>query len=253
MKVKKLPFLKWLSKNDESAPPAENSYFTLAKSWSDDFYASTEASRNRWKAVSLWFLFPLSILLACCVAALIPAQHLVPLMVEHYSNGLVSITPFKQPYAPMNQAQVENDIAHYVQFRESYSLDGYDYRYRLMRVLSSSDVFESYLQRQDPQRETSPIHQLGNKGYRTVQIESIVFLDGVFKNGQDGENNKHHNLAQINFLLTEVNKVTGTRRAMPKTVLVSWNYRGMPKNPGDRWMNWNGFEITRYDIQTRAV
>mgnify|MGYP006419483243 CR=1 FL=1 len=229
------------------------SYFTQARSWTDDFYTTVEASRNRWRALSLWILTPVVFLLLLCVAVLTPIQHLVPLMVNHYNNGLVTVTPFHETYAPKNQAQVESDITRYVRFREGYSANTYQYSYRLISLMSSPSIKRRYDHSQSSANKHAPINVLGNKRYRTVKIQSIVFLDTKGKNSKKNHTTTHRNLAQIDFVVTDHDIKSGTASSMPLTVLISWGYRGMPNNPSDRWMNWNGFSVSTYQVHQRNV
>lgn len=229
-------------------------YFTLARSWADDFFVSVEASRNRWRSIALWVLVPMVVLLLLCLSFLIPAQHTVPLMINHYDNGIVTVTPFKQEEAPSNMAQVESDIARYVEFRESYSADTYDYTYRLIHLLSSKNVADDYDQLQTINNKKAPINILGHQGYQSVRIENILFLDSEKSNNphrKRGRDILHHNLAQVDFVVTTYNKANGHHTTLPLTALISWSYRGIPNNPSDRWMDWNGFIVTSYTVKQR--
>ena len=228
-------------------------YFTLAKSWADDFYIAIEVSRNRWKALVLWVMLPIVFLLLGCILLLVPTQHLTPLLIEHYHNGLITVTPFKQPYAPNNAEQVESDIVRYIYFRESYSADTYNYSYRLTHLLSSHDIAAYYDQLQSTANTLSPINTLSNIGYRTVKIESISFLDKATQQLTHHKTTLHHNLAQVNFIITDHDKNSGNITSTPFTVLISWQYKGIPNNPEDRWMNWNGFTVTTYQTQQRNI
>lgn len=228
-------------------------YFVLARSWADDFYVSVEASRNRWRAAALYLLTPLSGLLLICVTFLIPEQHLVPLIIQHYQNGQVVVTPFKQRYTPKNSAEVESDIAKYIRFRESYGAETYSYSYRLIQLMSSSDVAKKYERYQSVSNKSSPINVLGNKGYQSVKIENIIFLDRANRKKGREKHHFHKNLAQVDFVLTTHNKQSGQETQIPLVALVSWTYTGMPENPSQRWMNWNGFQVSSYETHRRNI
>lgn len=235
-------------------------YFTTAKSWADEFYASAIASRNKWRALCLFILTPVIFLLLVCMTFLIPTQHIEPLMINHYSDGQTVVTPIKQYYAPKNDAEVESDIARYVRFRESYSPDAYDYSYRLIHLMSSQSIYDDYQQSQNSDNKNSPINTLGKSGYESVKIESIVFLDKENKNAQRHSNAKnktlndlHKNLAQVNFDVITHNNQNNTTTSKPLTALISWGYRGMSSDPNDRWMDWNGFTVTNYQVTNRNV
>lgn len=252
-------------------------YFALATSWADDFYVSIEAARNRWKALSLFVLLPLLFILLLLMSYLIPSQKLIPLMVNHYSDGQTIVTPFQQHYAPENQSQVESDLARYVQFRESYSADTFDYSYRLINLMSTEIVADTFNQLQNAQNKSSPINVLGNKVYQSVKIESISFLDNENKNNHHSDNSNdhntgndhdnknsnnnpktlqhrfHQNLAQVNFVVTTHDEGSGKDISTPLSALISWDYTGTPLNPSDRWMDWNGFKVKSYIINQRNI
>lgn len=253
-------FLKKIIEADKTKNPDQN-YFTEAKSWADEFYTSTVKSRNKWRALSLFVEMPIIFLLLICVTLLIPAQHLEPLMINHYSDGETIVTPIKQHYAPSNSEQVESDIARYIRFRESYSPDTYDYSYRLIHLMSAQNVYTGYQAVQNTDNKSSPISALGNKGYETVKVESIVFLDNENKNAKNKKSTKngsdlsqiHHNLAQVDFVVITHDKLSNAITSKPLTALISWKYRGMPSDPNERWMDWNGFTVQSYEVTQRNI
>lgn len=258
-----------ISKNNEKEINTVDNqdYFSQAKSWSDEFYASAVLSRNKWRALSLFVLLPILFLFLIWITFLIPSQHLEPLMINHYRDGETIVTPLKQHYAPDNSAEVESDIAKYIRFRESYSADTYDYAYRLVHLMSSGNVYNGYQALQSITNKNAPINILGKSGYDTVKIESIVFLDNENKNSHKKSNNKnnshqsgdikksnlHSNLAQVDFVVTTHNKETNTTTSLPLTAVLSWKYRGISNDPNLRWMDWNGFMVTDYQITQRNV
>ena len=61
----------------------------------------------------------------------------------------------------------------------------------------------------------------------------------------------HQNLAKVDFEVTLHDYKTGRVKLIPLTVLISWVYKGMPSNPANRWMDWNGFTVTDYQVQQR--
>lgn len=243
---------------EQTAEIKPHDYFRLARNWSDDFYAATYASRNRWRAASLYVFLPLSLLLLLCVVMLVPAQHLEPLIINHYEDGLVSVVPLKQPYAPTDRAEVESEIVRYVINRESYSAASYNTQYSLVNLLSDNTVAKQYMTSQDASNKNSPINRLGDKGYQTVHIESVVFLDNVAANlSQRNEKAKrstqHHNLAQVDFTVTAYDNASGAATHVPLTALISWTYRGTPRDPKQMWQDWDGFTVTQYSVEERNV
>ena len=97
-------------------------------------------------------------------------------------------------------------------------------------MLSNNDVSQQYRDTQSSGNPQSPINMLKRDGLRTVHVESVIFIDSVLKS-------KNSTLIKTHAL----------------TVLISWTYRGTPKDPGDRWRNWNGFTVTRYSVEQRNL
>ena len=61
------------------------------------------------------------------------------------------------------------------------------------------------------------------------------------------------NMAQVQFVLKDhvfgqTQEATTSYKAM-----VSWRYKGMPNNPKEMLMNWDGFEITHYWVTPMSI
>lgn len=232
---------------------SKKNYFVEARSWADDMYTSAIISRNRYK-LAFFVAMGLAILLTIAVDGLIPLQHMEPLLVNHYQDGRVSVEPMKQPYAPTNQAQVQSEIVRYVINRESYDPSSYDTQYSLINLMSNREVAKQYINAQSTGNKHSPINVLGNNGFRSVHVDSVVFLDSELENKDKPKSQQtHHNLAQINFIITDHFKDSARQKTTALTALVSWDYRGTPSDPNDMWRDWDGFTITRYTVQQRNV
>ncbi len=82
------------NKGDKAAMekiPQSESYFQQARSWADDIYTSVITSRNRWRALCLYVLLPITFLFLVMIGFLIPIQHIQPFLINHYENGLVTV------------------------------------------------------------------------------------------------------------------------------------------------------------------
>ncbi len=187
------------------------------------------------------------------VDSLVPLQHMEPLLVNHYEDGRVSVQPIKQPYAPTNPAQVESEIVRYVINRESFDPTSYDMQYSLVNLLSSNFVAKEYRHTQSSAQTNSPINRLGTHGFRTVHVDSVIFLDTELNNNDKANTKHHHNLAQINFSITDHDRNSVLQKSKAFTALISWQYQGTPSDPGDQWRNWDGFTVTRFTKQQRNV
>lgn len=230
---------------------SKKDYFKQAKTWADDNAARIEVSRNRYQLA-----FVLSMMLTSCaliaVAVLANVQTLVPMLIHHYDNGVVTIEPLNQTNAPINKAQVESDLVRYITNRESYDLSSYHAQFDLVSLLSSSTVNDEYLREQAKTNKMAPINLLTSTHSRSVHIYSINFLDNFIFNENDLPKN-HQNLAEVVFTLTDTDKATGKKSVSHFNALISWRYLKPSNAPDLRWHNWDGFQVTRYSKQLRNV
>lgn len=232
-------------------------YFKTAKTWADDIYTSVIVSRNRYK-VAFYLMSALVFVLGFCVLILAPMQHTELVIVHEGEGGYTWLSTTKQREKPtMNWARTQSEIAHYVMTRESYDPLMYRYQTHEVRLLSSPEVEAGYELAQSSDNKLSPINMLGAKGYRTVQIQSILPLDSESKNtdeqNQSNQHDLHTNLAQVNFVM--VDHIFGQSQTikMPYTALVSWTYTGVPSDPDDMMRNWDGFTVIKYDAQPKNI
>ncbi len=218
-------------------------YFDDARSWANDMYATVHASRNRYK-LALIASGVVIALLVTCITTLVPLQHLEPIIINHYSDGATSVEAMPKHYRPTSQAQEESDIVRYMVNREGYDFTSYDRNYRLIGLMSAGGVFSKYASMQSTANKHSPINDLGNKYYRTVHVDNILPVDQISQNTKRHHN--HHNLAEVTYSITDHSLATGNTDTRSYKALIGWVYRGMPTDPNERWQNWNGFTVTKY-------
>lgn len=228
-----------------------NDYFKRAKSWADDNFGRVHQSRNRYQLAFL-VAMGLNIIAIIAVTVLVNYQTLVPMLVHHYDNGIVTVEPLTQANAPLNKAQVESDIVRYITNRESYDLSSYRAQFDLINLLSNSLVNNEYVQEQENSNKDAPINVLGTNASRQVHIYSINFLDSSLFNEKDITTN-HDNVAEVVFTLTDTEKSGGKSKEQHFSALISWQYVSPSSSPAERWHNWDGFQVTRYTKNLRNV
>ncbi|HAT8326761.1 TPA: hypothetical protein GDD11_11880 [Legionella pneumophila] len=227
-----------------------NRYFKEAKTWADDNFGRIHQSRNRYQAAFLAAMGMNGIALVV-IGMLAHYQTIIPLLVHHYDHGVTTVEAMKNVNTPINRAQVESDIARYIQHRESYDVSSYRAQFELIHLLSNNTVAKEYASDHDAANKASPIHVLGTEAKREVRIYSINFLDSVLANEQDLHKD-HHALAEVVFSLIDTDKMTGKTTRAHYNALISWQYTTPPASPEARWLNWDGFEVTRYSKQLRV-
>lgn len=234
-----------------SQQPSLTRYFNHAKTWADDNFGRIEQSRKRYQ---LAFLIAMGLNLASIIAVAILAnyQTIVPLLVHHYDNGVLTVEAVANKSTPVNEDQVRSDIARYIQNRESYDVSSYRAQFELIHLLSNNVVARDYVNEHEATNKASPIHVLGNQSMREVKIYSINFLDTLLANEEDVHKD-HHALAEVVFSLIDKDKTTGKSTTTHYNAMISWQYGIPPSSPEERWLNWDGFEVTRYSKQLRVV
>jgi len=227
-----------------------NTYFKKARTWADDQFGRLEQSRNRYQLAFITSM-GLNIAAGIAITTLANYQTLIPIMIHHYDNGITTVEPLKQPEAPINRAQVESDIARYIQHREAYDASSYRAQFDIVHLLSDDSVEREYLKEQDKDNPTSPIKLLGSNSKREVHVYSINFMDSLLDNDTDVHKN-HQNLAEVVFTLIDTDKQTGKSTETHYNALIAWQYTAVSDSPDIRWKNWDGFEVTRYSKQRRV-
>lgn len=224
-------------------------YFKQARTWADDNFGRLEQSRHRYQTAFLTAM-GMNFVSLIVIGVLAHYQTIIPLLVHHYDNGVTTVEPIKAEKAPLNRAQIESDIARYIQHREAYDVSSYRAQFELINLLSDNVVAKEYLSEQDKSNASAPIHLLGNTMKREVHLYSINFLDSLLMNQQDIHKD-HHPLAEVVFSLIDTDKMTGKTTQTHYNAMISWRYKTPPDSPETRWLNWDGFEVTRYSKQTR--
>lgn len=227
-------------------------YFQLATSWADDYYARMVTSRHRYQ-IAFLAAMGLCGLLTISVMMLSNTHEYIPLLIHHYDSGAVSVSPASQKGAPKNQAEIESDLVRYIISRESYDPASFDQQYQVVTLLSDSSVARTYQAQQNADDDQAFIHRFGNKFVRSVNVEEVSFLDNEDLNSKENHQMNHRNLAEVHFMVTDKNMSSGKETKTPFVAIVAWEYGGIPNDPEVRWMNWNGFTVTSYQRNQRAV
>jgi type IV secretory pathway component VirB8 len=254
---------RWLTKKIPAPIKTHNSgdpdnYFNQAASWADDSYATAIASRHRYQLA--WIVsMMLAVLLAIAVSILIFTQQSQLVVVHEGDSGYAWVSTLKPNQTiPINFARTASEIAHYVRARESYDPLLYAYQTQEVKWQSSDAVYADYALSQASTNANAPITVLGAKGYRTVIIQSILPLDNPTEATMTTKNNSNNdddnkgsavNCVQVDFVT--VDHVLGESKTIktPYTALVSWRYAGVPTNPAKLYSDWDGFTVTKYQVE----
>ena len=237
---------------DSNLNTKQTSYFYSARSWADDVHVSLSISRSRYQ-IALILAVIVIFLLVIAILLLIPSEKLVPLIIHHYQDGNVTVSPYLTKNVIRSSALIKSEISRYVVNRESYQVSSYRSQYSLVNQLSSDLVSRQYIKSQSSRNPSSPINVLGTNGYRTVHIDSIVLLDKENQHNGNDKTQHHNNLAEVNFSTIDYSQSTQKICTRCLTAWISWSYHVPSSDPALRWKNWDGFIITRYSLEQRHV
>ena len=227
-------------------------YFQKARSWTDDVYTHTLVSRNRYQLAFLVAMGFASLLLIM-LALVVLNQHVSMVVVHRNESGFTYITLEDQKHVPeITRKEIEADIVRYVVARESYHPATYQEQSSLVSLLGDASVNSGYELNQGKSNLNAPVHLLKNTGYREVRVKSILFLDNINETNPE-THERHKNLAQVNFVMSDHLFSTSNHIDTPYTALISWDYRGAPSNPEKMWKNWSGFTVTAYQLSQVSV
>lgn len=112
-------------------------YFGCANTWADDLRANETRSRNRYQA-AFFASMGLNVITAIAVCVLANYQTVVPLLVNHYDNGVTVVSALSEKKAITNQSQIESDLVRYVLHREAFDETSYRAQYELVTLLSNN-------------------------------------------------------------------------------------------------------------------
>ncbi|MEM9243689.1 MAG: type IV secretion system protein [Pseudomonadota bacterium] len=237
-------FKKKIQENQK--PTCQEDYFTTAKNWYDDLYTTSLVRVKRYQ-FAFFVAIGLCALLALAIIVMMPLKAVQLVVVHQGQSGFAWVETVKPNHVIASDwARTQSEIANYVETREGY--DPLLYRQQTDQVVlwSSAQVEREYAQTQATKNPQSPINTLGNKGYRTVVVNSILPLDSADQNTKHIKT--HHDLAQVNFVVTDHALASGRVVKRPYSAIIAWRYIGVPATPQARLHNWDGFQVTKYVV-----
>ena len=234
-------FIKTIN-NQEAKTPGDIDHFAQAKSWSDDLQTSLQLSCTRYQRAFVLMVACASVLAAGLT--LVALKQTTALVVVHEGESGYHWVSLEKANTKLSitWAETEADIAHYVMTRESYDPLMYRYQAHEVSLLSSPLVKKAYEDKQSQDHSSEAVSVLSSKGYRIAEVNSILPLDH-----ESNDPHQHQlNVAKVDFTVTDhfFNDAITTTHAY--TVLISWQYNGVPSDPDLLLHDWNGFEVTRY-------
>ncbi len=238
-----------VNQGTQKSEPKSN-YFSVAQSWCDAALLASESGKQNWRHLCLYALLPLIIVLTGSLFWLLSKPRFIPMIIHHYANGRVFVSPIIKQQEPILQAQMESELVRYVINRESYHASTYQQQYQLIHLLSDESVAQQYRHEQNSSSKGALVNILGRHDQRRVEIISIIFLRG---GGHSKRRPKASYVAQVDFLIRDYDAQGALLGKKVLTTLIAWHYRAMPNNPAQLWNNWDGFTVINYQLQQRRT
>jgi len=228
--------------NQKNHTTIPETYFQTAISWYDQNYTGVIISRNRYQ-FAFFVAMVLCSLLAVALVGLTPLKKTELVILHQQDDGYAWVETTK----PMDlkfthsAAQMESEITHYIEMRESYSAETYVQQAKLVKYFSTSSVENTFLKEQE--EDNSAISLLGKETLRTIHVESIQFL------GSDQEPESMRaakNVALVNFTALDKSLDGQIKNTQHYQVMLAFTWIGEPSDPDIKRLNYDGFEITSY-------
>lgn len=216
-------------------------YFLKAQSWYEDNYLSCVRSRDHYRLALIWS-GAVIILLLLAFLIVLPLKKTEYFFIHHSDDGTVWLENSHEQAPLRDQRQIESDLVRYVVNRESYSVAAYPHHYRIVSLLSDPETAKSFHMNQQASNPDSPIQKFSDRIIREIKIENVVFID------KDPEKP----MAQVNYIAVDHDQSSGSVKKTPFLAIIAWRYRSPPKDPGSRWLNWDGFSVTHFSVEERT-
>ena len=208
-------------------------YYAAARSWADG-QAQTTARETRiaWRvAIAAGVL---ALLLAIALAFLVPLKSVEPyvLTVDRQTGAVEPAMTVRSGAMSQNEAVIQAQLAGYVVARETFDATDLAQQYRRVQVMSSRPVATAYVAEMAATNPQSPLNTLGRGDTMSIHVRSVSLIgDGA---------------GLVRF--------TASRRAIGAAsgqdanyvAAISFGFNGRPLQPGDRFDNPLGFQVTRY-------
>jgi len=231
--------MKFFNKNKSSNPT------TKSKNWYTDRYESVTVQRNILLIVTIFSLVT-TIFASLSIAWLMPKKSVEPFVIQ-----IDERTGITEVVKPMGDAEIASSdilkkyfLYKYIMARESYLNDEVRQRekYNIVRVMSENEDYNIYTKFRRSVSEAnldSPANKYPDSIFK-IKIKSILFLN--------------QNTAQVRFVGERIKRGAYTPLSItPYVAVVSFEFRDVALNAGERYINPLGFMVTGYDVNEEIL
>jgi len=217
--------------------------------WYSDRYNGILMQRNFMAAITVVCLG--AVIVSVLVVAEITSQKTIEpfvIQVEEKSGMTQVVRPIAKTYIDENKALNNYFIVRYLRAREEYFAPTYEYDYRTVtRMLSSDDVYRAFSREVAQSNESSPV-RWADMGTRDITILSI--LDMETPEGLTGHT------VQVRFLVKDTMLSSGgsvKTTQYAKVARIRYDYIKMELTDEEFYVNPVGFQVLQYKTTQEYV
>lgn len=214
----------------------------VSRNWYADRYETAIVWRN------LFFLTTVASIVIVffsvwAVESISTGKTIEPFVIEiEEKSGVTNVVvPLKKERYSTREAVRDYFLVKYVTARETYFPFSADYNYNtVVRILSSSAVYSRFRRLISAGNPNSPIRK-GGRYSLDIKISSISYLP------QSGDSPGI--TAQVRFLTF----VRGQSQGVRKLATINFDFRDIPMNKEERYINPLGFQVTGYSVSDETL
>ena len=172
----------------------------------------------------------------------------MPILINEHDQ-IIKVMNSKVQHVPVSEPMVQNDIVRFVRNRESYDAKTLNYQIRNIAYTASKEIFSDFEYLVSPQNKNGLINTLGVEGSVEVKVHDVIFLEN--KDKPSYLKQVSSNVVQVDFSTTLKSSSQDLKENW--VAIITFDYKGIPKDEITAWENWNGFIVTSYRVNRREV
>ena len=218
-----------------------------SKHWYQDKYQHVLTQRNILALVSIIALITAAVAVFA-VMRLAPLKSVEPYLVQIDDKTGVTqrVTPITRNEYAANEAVDRYFVSLYVRSRESHNFSVLRYTQNLVRVTSTTTVFNEFRRQSIASNEDSLSAKLGADGQREVRIKSIAYITNPPVRGSTTVTPSK--IMQVR-LSTADYRAGGGGDEQHWVATLNFEYASLKLNEEEQLLNPLGFTVTSYQIQ----
>lgn len=220
-----------------------------SKHWYQDKYQHVLTQRNIFALIALVALGA-ALVSAFAVFRMAPLKTVEPylLQIDPKTGITQKVEPLSRNEYAANQAVDRYFVSAYLRQRESYNFSILRYNYNVVRLMSTSGVYNQFRRAVDASNPQSLAATLGTQGARDVRIRSISYIQNPPLPGGRREAPTPTKIMQAR--ITTIDSLGNNADVVQQWVVtINFEYANLNLNEAEQLLNPLGFTVTSYQIQ----